>query len=274
MNALFFTVLAVLSTGIATVHAQSGDAPSWMEDVTRIPPGGHANLRPVKLGYTLSWNNRVNAGKFQISVIEPEDGTAQFIGDASGQSSGFARILWPYNFRARSVIAQDSLRPIVFQLDEKDRNATNSYDIIFESDRQVYTTTAQKRDEEAVTATSRFNFDFGQDVLSSAFYLRSHSLENGEKISMVVTPFNRPYLTELKVMGRETRKIKGKTYSTIRLDVRVGKINPDFSIKTYDKIKQTNLWVSDDEYRIPLELQSQISVGFVSARLVDLKWLE
>ena len=274
MNPGFLTVLAVLSTGVASVLAQNDEAPSWMEDVTRMPPGGHANLRPVKLGYTLSWNNRVNAGKFQISVVEPEDGSDQFIGDASGQSSGFARVLWPYDFRARSVITQESLRPIVFQLSEKDRNATNSYDIIFESDRQVYTTTAQKNNEKAITATSGFDFDFGQDVLYSAFYLRSHSLENGEKISMVVTPFNRPYLTELKVMGRETRKIKGKTYSTIRLDVRVGKINPDLSIKTYDKIKQTSLWVSDDEYRIPLELQSQISVGFVSARLIDLKWLE
>ena len=79
MNPCFFTVLAVICTGGISVLAQNGDAPSWMEDVTRIPPGGHANLRSVKLGYTLSWNNRVNAGKFQISVVEPEDGTAQFL---------------------------------------------------------------------------------------------------------------------------------------------------------------------------------------------------
>jgi hypothetical protein len=91
---------------------------------------------------------------------------------------------------------------------------------------------------------------------------------------MVVTPFNCPYLTELRVMGRESRRIKGKVYDTIRLDVRVGKINTDLSIKTYDRIKQTSLWVSDDEYRLPLELQSQISVGFVSARLTHQEWLD
>lgn len=274
MNIALSSVLIVLSAWTLSAFAQSPEPPSWLDGVTRMPPGGHADLRPVKLGYTLSWNNRVNAGKFQISVTDSKDSSGQFIGDASGRSSGFARILWPYDFRARSIIYKQSLRPVVFQLREKDRNATNSYDIIFESGGQVYTTTAQKKNEKAVTATSGFNFDFGQDVLSSTFYLRSLSLDNGEKISMVVTPFNRPYLAELKVMGRESRRIKGKAYSTIRLDVRVGKINTDLSIKTYDRIKQTSLWVSDDDYRIPLELQSQISVGFVSARLTDQEWLD
>lgn len=274
MNYKLGSVLAILTACAMSAFAESPEPPSWLDSITRVVPGGYANLRPVKLGYSLSWNNRVNAGKFLISVIDPKDSSGQLIGDASGRSSGFARILWPYDFRARSIIYKESLRPVVFQLREKDRKATNSYDIIFERDRQVYTTTAQKKNKEAITATSGFDFDFGQDILSSSFYLRSHSLEDGEKLSMVVTPFNCPYLTELEVMGRESRRIKGKVYETIRLDVRVGKINTDLSIKTYDKIKQTSLWVSDDEYRIPLELQSQISVGFVSARLTNQEWLD
>lgn len=274
MSPRVFVFLALSLMGLPNAFGQSGDVPAWMEEITRMPPGDHANLRPVKLDYTLSWNNRVNAGKFHIAIERNDEAHTKFVGDATGQSSGFARMLWPYDFRARSVVEEDSLRPVIFQLSEKDRSNVNSYDIIFESDRQVYTTTAKKKDEKTITATSGFDFDFGQDVLSSAFYLRSQPLEQGETINMVVTPFNRPYLTELKVMGPETRKIKGRSYSTIRLDVQVGKINPDLSIKTYDHIKQTSLWVSNDEYRIPLELQAQISVGFISARLVDLEWLE
>ena len=91
---------------------------------------------------------------------------------------------------------------------------------------------------------------------------------------MLVTPFNRPYVAWLKVTGRETRKIKGRNYSAIKLDAKIGKVNEDLSLKHYDKVKKTTLWVSNDEYRIPLELQAQISVGFVSARIKDLKWLE
>lgn len=245
-----------------------------MKDVTRLPPGNYANLRPVKLEYTLSWNNRVNAGEFEISVIRRGENSQRFVGDANGRSTGFARVIWPYDFRARSIVDEDSLRPVTFQLTEQERNEQSSYDIIFDKQRQLYTTTSQKKDEEARTKTSRFKFDFGQDALSAALYLRSQPLNDGDTIAMVVTPFNKPYYAQFRVVGREARKVKGSKYQTIKLDAVIGKINHDLSLKHYDKVKQTTLWIADDEYRLPLELQSQISLGFVSARLKDNTWLE
>lgn len=280
------TLLLFLTLSIPGESAEKGSStsttaakttrvePEWMKNVTRVPPGGHANLRPVSLEYTLAWNNRVNAGKFEVSIARSGTKSPKFVGDASGRSTGFARVLWPYDFRARSIVDESSLRPITFRLSEQERNEQNSYDILFESKRQVFTTTSRKKDEEAKMATTKFRFDFGQDVLSSAFYLRSHALEQGDEISMVVTPFNRPYLAKMKVMGRETREVRGKNYSTIVLDAKVEKVHRDLSTSSYEKVKKTTLWVTDDEYRIPLELQSDISVGFISARLVDLKWLE
>jgi len=247
--------------------------PDWMKDITRLPPGKHANLRPVALEYTLDWNNRINAGRVDIAIIS--DGTAKekFVGDASGRSTGFARVLFPYDFHARSIVDQNSLRPLTFQLVEKDRNEENSYDIIFENRRQIYTTTSKQKDE-TLSATSRFKFDFGQDVLSSAFYLRSQALEDGDAITMLVTPFNRPYLATFRVVGRETHNVKGTEYEAIRLDATVGKVEADLSIKSYEKIKRTTLWFTDDEYRIPLELQAHLTCGYVSARIDGKKWLE
>lgn len=251
----------------------ANDLPAWMTEITRLPPGDHANLRPVKLVYTLSWNNRVNAGKVEISVLKDGTQETKFVGDASGKSTGFARVLWPYDFRARSIVDQNSLRPITFQLTEKERNEQNSYDIIFQDKKQLFNTTSKKK-EASQSAQSSFEFDHGHDVLSSAFYLRSQPLTPGEKISMVVTPFNKPYLAKFEVIGKEKHKMKGKRYDAIRLDALVGKINPDLSIKKYEKIKQTSLWMTDDAYRIPLELQTHISVGFISARLIEMDWLE
>ena len=73
--------------------------------------------------------------------------------------------------------------PIVngtFQLSEKERGSENNYDIIFEPKRQIYTTTSKLKGETR-SNTSRFKFDFGQDVLSSAFYLRSQALKRCTK---------------------------------------------------------------------------------------------
>ncbi len=244
-----------------------------MKDVTRLPPGKHADLRPVALEYTLDWNHRVNAGRVHLSVSKSEDRSNRFVGDAEGRSTGFARLLYPYDFRARSIVDQNTLRPLTFQLVERERNAENSYDIVFETKRQIFTTTSKQKNE-TISNTGRFRFDFGQDVLSSAFYLRSQPLRDGDEITMVVTPFNRPYLATFEVLGREPHKVKGKVYDAIKLDARIGKVNPDLSIKTYEKVKRTTLWFSDDGYRIPLELQSQLAFGYVSARLDELKWLE
>ena len=269
------TICAAILLSAASAHAADFTGPpEWMKNVTRLPPGGYANLRPVKMEFTLSWNNKINAGKVELSVTRSESSKGQFIGEASGKSTGFARVVWPYDFRARSIIDENSLRPITFQLSERERNEDTAYDIIFEQKRQLYTTTSRGENDELRTAKSKFKFDFGHDMLSSAFYLRSHRLENGDEISMVVSPFNKPYLSRFRVLGRETHKIKGKSYEAIKLDAEVGKINSDLSIKSYEKVKKSTLWIGDDEYRLPLELQSQISVGYISARLNDLKWLE
>jgi hypothetical protein len=247
--------------------------PDWMKDITRLPPGKHADLRPVALEYTLDWNNRVNAGRVDITIVSDGPRKEKFIGDASGRSTGFARLLYPYEFQARSIVASDSLRPLTFQLSEKDRNEENRYDIIFERRRQVYTTTSKQKNK-ILSATSKFKFDFGQDVLSSAFYLRSHPLKDGDTITMLVTPFNRPYLASFKVVGRESREVKGTSYEAIRLDAAVGKVNTDLTIKSYEKIKRTTLWFTDDQYRIPLEMQTHLTFGYVSARLDAQKWLD
>ncbi|MDF1737993.1 MAG: DUF3108 domain-containing protein [Verrucomicrobiales bacterium] len=267
---LFLFLLAV--TPMGSLRAQ--DTPKWLKDVTRLPPGGHADLRPVKLDYTLSWNNRVNAGKFEVAIMRDGSSEGKFVGDASGKSTGFARLVWPYDFKARSIVSENSLRPLTFQLSERERNEVNSYDIIFGNNEQQFRTTSKKENTEAVSQSRSFKFDYGHDVLSSAFYLRSLELKKGQKVSMVVTPFNKPYLANFVVVGREVHKMKGTKYSAIKLDADVGKINGDLSIKNYEKIKKTSLWVSDDRYRIPLELQTYISVGYISARLIEMDWLD
>ena len=193
MKAFPVIVFLFLSFSGETFSEEMNGPPSWMKDVTRLPPGGHANLRPVSLEYTLDWNHQVNAGRVALSINKSGENAGRFVGDAEGRSTGFARLLYPYDFRARSIVDQNSLRPLTFQLVEKERTAENSYDIIFETKRQIYTTTSKKK-EETTSNTGRFRFDFGQDVLSSAFYLRSQPLTTGDRISMVVTPFNRPYL--------------------------------------------------------------------------------
>src|SRR5690606_32167376 len=66
--------------------------PDWMKDITRLPPGDHVDLRAVALEYTLDWNNRINAGRVNIAIVNEGSRDEKFVGDASGRSTGFARL--------------------------------------------------------------------------------------------------------------------------------------------------------------------------------------
>ncbi len=252
-------------------------APKWMQNITRKPPGPYSALDPVSLSYNLSWKNTINAGKLTIDVLPSPDGESSYIGSAEGKSTGLARALWPYDFKAISQVDQTTLRPLLFSLNEAERSARNSYRIEFKDDRMISNTvqlSESKGSEGPISHTSRFRHDFVQDVLSSVFYMRSQALIQGEDISMIVTPFNRPYFAEAVVLGREKKKIKGTTYNTIKLDIQIKKIHSDLRLESYKTIKKATLWISDDTYRLPLELQADIAVGFISARLTDRKWIK
>jgi len=250
---------------------------AWLNDVTRVPPGENQNLESVYCEYGLSWNNVLNAGKLNVGIAKSEaaeDSPASYLGGANGKSSGIARALWPYDFEAASVVRQSDLRPIAFNMKEKERNRTLDYHILFESKKLVCSTTKPKEDgtEDSVTHLLTYKHDFGQDLFSAILYLRSLPLKDGDEVDMVVTPFNRPYLAQFKVEGHEKKKIKGEKYDTIRLSAKIRKINKDLSIQNYDKMKKATIWLSEDEFRLPLEIHADLTVGFVSARLTKREW--
>lgn len=251
--------------------------PAWAKDLTRASPGPHAELRPVRLSYNLSWKNVVKAGEVDIEVRPAEKQPRVLVGRAEGRSTGLARTLWPYDFEAVSRVDSETLRPLGFTMEEKRRHKRFRYRIEFDGRRAIFhtrQTDTRKPGEAPRTGTRRFRHDFVQDMLSSAIYLRSLPLSQGEKVTLVVTPHNKTYLVSATVLGREKREIRGLSHDTIKLDLGVSKINDDYSLKPYPKLKKATVWISDDAYRLPLDVQAEIFVGFVSARLTEREWLD
>ncbi len=250
-----------------------------------MTPGPYRSLRPVKVDFGLSWNNVLNAGELAVEVREAEpvgsSPQVEWIGHAEGRSNGLARALWPYDVEAQSRIDRASLRPRLFELSETEREKSYRYRLMFEPARlrtqTVTMTTKVGRGEtppEPTVKESTYRYEFVHDILSTALYLRSHELAKGDSIKTIVSPFNRPYYAEFEAIGREDRKVKGETDPTIRLDVDIRKINFDRTLQDYDKMKTATIWLSDDEFRLPVEIHADIFVGFVSARVTRREWLD
>ncbi len=252
--------------------------PAWLKAVTLLKAGNEPALKPCRLGYSLSWNNLINAGEVTI-VMRDEDPSGKpsseiLTGAASARSSGAVRLLWAYDCELKSKVDRATLRPLWFEHSETENKETVSYRTDFKSDRVV--TLSYETDAETgklKTKKRTFKYPHVFDLLSAILCLRSLPLKNGETLTGVVQPFDTPYLVSFEVQGREKRDYLGEKKNTIRLGVKVQKINKDLSLKKYKKMKTATLWVSEDEYRLPLELRADIFVGYVAATLIERKFL-
>ena len=251
---------------------------AWIDELSVIPPGQHLDLKPLSIRFDLSWNNVLNAGEMAMNLARetPEDASIDpvFVGTASGKSNGLARVLWPYDFEAKALVDPNTLQPHLFELTETERQKTTSYNLDFQPGKLISETTVhpKKETEESKTKRKVYRYNAIRDVLSIALYLRSLDVPEGESITALVSPFNRPYHVELTMAGEDTRKIKWKKYDTLKYDVAIRKVNHNQTLQTYDKMKKATIWFSDDEFRLPIEVHADIFVGFVSARMKERKW--
>ena len=95
------------------------------------------------------------------------------------------------------------------------------------------------------------------------------SLKNGQTVVMPFHPVATPYLTKVKVLGREMHRGR----KCIKMDVSLQKIDDDMSLKHYKKLKSATLWLSDDTWRVPVEIRAKVFVGDVRVLLTEQKVL-
>lgn len=276
---LITALISLLATTAQRAEAQAAapaapNPQAWLDRVSHGPPGPNTDIRPTELTYELSWKGRVKAGNMTFRLTEPHQGV--YRSEASGKSTGLARALFPYDFSGASQTHADTLKPMAFNFKDKMKTKSYTYKILFQPN-QMISETDLKDHKTGVTTpyrrVYRFNKDVGMDMMSALLYMRSLELKQGEKISIVTATFNKPYLVDFTVLGREKKKVKRTNYNAIKLDMKIHKIHSDMTIERYDKIERATIWVSDDEYRIPIEMQGDIFIGYICSRLSSRRFL-
>jgi hypothetical protein len=127
------------------------------------------------------------------------------------------------------------------------------------------TNTAQFKDhltnEEARTATRP-----GTSDVTTAFYLARHlPLSAGGSISIPVMDGKEPYLLEVKVLETEKlRTVLGK----IDTLVIAPHVRPE---GTFEGKRGVKLWLTNDARRIPVKIQTKVTVGSVTATLTGIE---
>ena len=263
-----FLLLLLAVLGHAQLLAQS---PEWLKELTPGTAGTQRPVPPGKLTFDIGWSHVMTAGQATLTVREAGN---FWRADATAASTGWARALWKYDCEMTSIMQRGDLRAHFLQFREADSAETCRYRVSFEQRRIVTETQVQPVKGSASTSTTLCTYGPMDDLLSVILYVRSLDLENGRKITRVVQPWDTPYLTTFEVQGRETMMYAGQKRPCIKLGLQIRKIDrTTLALSAYKKMKTATIWVSDDELRVPLEMQAHVFVGFMFARLTKLELL-
>jgi hypothetical protein len=261
----------LLLLALLTCSWAAAQPPEWVKELTPGTAGTHRHIPPGKLTFDIGWSHVMTAGQATLTVREAG---AYWRADASAASSGLARSLWKYDCEMTSIMHRDDLRAHFLQYREADSEETCRYRVSFERQRILTETQTQPVKGAATTATTLCAYGPMDDLLSVILYVRSQELKNGQKFTRVVQPWDTPYLTTFTVQGRETMTYAGQQRPCIKLDLKIRKIDrTTLALSSYKKMKTATIWVSDDELRVPLEMQASVFVGFMFARLTKLELL-
>lgn len=232
---------------------------AWKNEVNVPKSGALKKIAPTQLSYELTWDGKLKAGTMDILFGKKDPKYPKhFIAQAYGGSTGWAHALFPFQFNYISFLNKKTLRPIMFVGNEVKGKRTAKQQYRFTSSK-VTGWEQKTRDGK----TSKSNDTFAQpnalDLFSGLLQIRSMPLKNRDTVVMPFHPVASPYLARIKVLGRENYGHR----KAIKLSVSMEKIDENLKLKEYKKLKSATLWLSNDEWRVPLEVRAKVYVGSV-----------
>ena len=101
-----------------------------------------------------------------------------------------------------------------------------------------------------------------QDVLSAFYEMRTRELEVGKSVWIDIHDINKRYDLEVKVLRKEQVEVPAGKFNCLVLEPLLK------SSGLFRKEGKLQIWISDDEHRIPVVMKSELYFGAVYARLI------
>lgn len=109
------------------------------------------------------------------------------------------------------------------------------------------------------------------DPLAALYFIRCRPLIPGQTIERPITDGKKVVTGRLRVIKRETIRLAGHYYKTIKLEPELKDVKGVFE---KSKNARMYVWVTDDKRKILVRLKSQVVVGSFTATLVNLEILD
>ncbi len=230
-----------------------------------------------KLTFQIKWGN-VPAGEAVLEVlpVEMRDDTPVYHFAMQVKTNAFLDLFYYYRNRVDAYAELQMNRSLLFRQSVKTSRKTKNVTVDFD----WKTNLAHFQRTEAVSHTKQEPhvktlqtplLPGTFDPLSAFYYTRRLALQEGVLVERPVSDGKRALRANLKVIGRETITLNGRSYDTFLVQPDLKGVNPVFEKEAGAAIQ---IWVSADEYRIPIKLKSKVRIGSFTGELVDVEGVQ
>lgn len=223
---------------------------------------GRAFEHGERLTYSISWSNMVKAGTAVMEVVRERsaDGRDVYRFVSSASSAGMVERFYRVRDRIESVVDARDLSSLSFVLHQSHGKRKRHRELLFDRQTGRVTSIVDGRQEVLEAAVQ------AQDALSSLYYLRTRDVFSPETpIVMNIFDTGKIWAVEVHTIGRERLRTGLGEFATIK-------------VKTYPKYEgvfmhkgEIFIWLTDDERKLPVQMQSKISIGSVMATLTEIR---
>jgi hypothetical protein len=246
-----------------------GGGPAGSTGPNRAPalgPGGEVAVPPFGVGERLTFEIKygfISAGNAVIGIPElvRERGRDCYHIVSVAESNAFFSVFFPVRDVVESLLDARELVSLKFEkhLSEGDYRAHDL--VLFDHDRHlaIYPGSGAKVDRLVPLSLD------AQDVLSSLYYVRMVELDVGRSVYIENHADRKNYPLEIKVLRRERVKVPAGTYDCLVVEPIMR------TAGLFRHQGSLTVWLTDDEYRIPVLMRSKVIIGSVSAVLTKME---
>lgn len=137
----------------------------------------------------------------------------------------------------------------------------------FSPEEKRYYGQIQKKDPSAREISGSLNTQVA-DFLSSLYFVRAQPLEIGKDVVFDIVNREKQYPLIVKVLRKEKIKTPAGEFNCIVVEPQLRGEGIFVS-----KGKSLTVWLTDDEYRMPIKMKAEVFIGSVSASLLEYKRL-
>ena len=213
---------------------------------------------PEKFEYELTWTG-VKAGTATLEITRTGNDIKIV---STAQSANWVSVFYTVDDRVETLLTKKSSlmfvgEPVNYRLRIREGRHRRDKEVIFNSGNKVTYIDHINNEKQ--------NFDVPSlifDPLSSFYYLRTLKLVVGEPVYVTMFDSKKVWNVEVQVLRKEKVTLPTGTVDTILIKPLMK------SEGIFYKKGDIYIWLTDDEKRIPVKLQTKVAIGSINALLV------